>query len=400
MDKEELLKLIEDDDLGLLKIKSKQSAVASADERLVSSFEEINQFIDSNGSEPAAGKGVQEHLLYARLKGIREDKDKIEGLLPLDKHALLSTEVKKIKSINDVFDDDEFGILDTGEESIFDLKHVDMKSRAEAEYISRRTACDDFDKYEPLFIKVQNELREGTRKTREFRDKGESLKAGNYYILSGILLYLESVDITSPEKTIDGKRFRKDGRTKCIFENGTESNMLYRSLAKQLLADGRIVSQRDDEDAVNEHLYKNMSNITEKDDATGYIYVLSSLSSDPEIQAIKNLYKIGFSRTAVEDRIKNSESEPTYLMAAVSVVTVFQCYNMNPQKLEQLLHIFFGSACLNIDIFDKNGQRHTPREWFVAPLNIIEDAINLVLNGEIIHCKYDPKTEHIISSKL
>ena len=170
--------------------------------------------------------------------------------------------------------------------------------------------------------------------------------------------------------------------------------MLYRSLAKSLYEDGRIVTETND--AVNKEFYTKMSGITEEDDATGYIYVLSSLSSDPEIQATQNLYKIGFSRTPVEDRIKNAENEPTYLMAAVHIVTVFQCYNMNPQKLEQLLHTFFGSACLNIDIFDKNGQRHTPREWFVAPLNIIEDAINLVLNGEIVHCKYDPEIQKIV----
>lgn len=396
MDKEDLLKLIEDDDLDLLKVKPKKSAIATADERLVSSFEEINQFIDKNGHEPKSGQGIQEHQLYARLKGIRENKEKIKGLLPIDKHELFQQEIKEIKSIDDVFEDDDLGILESDAESIFNLKHVDANSRAEAEYVARRTTCNDFEKYEHLFIKVQNELHDGVRKTREFRDKGESLKAGNYYILSGILLYLESVDISSPEKTINGKRFRKDGRTKCIFENGTESNMLYRSLAKQLLADGRIVSQRIDEDAVNEHLYKNMSNITEEDDATGYIYVLSSLSSNPEVQSIRNLYKIGFSRTPVDERIKNAENEPTYLMAPVSTVTVFQCYNMNPQKLEQLLHTFFGSSCLNIDIFDKNGQRHTPREWFVAPLNIIEDAINLVLNGEIVNCRYDSKKEVIV----
>jgi hypothetical protein len=392
----ELESILETDPLGLLDVKPKQSAVVTADERLISSFEEINQFVSNNGHEPIAGQGIQEHQLYARLKGIRESKEKVKILLPIDKNGLFQQEVKEIKSIDDVFDDD-LDILDTDAENIFNLKHVDAHSRVEADYIARRTTCDDFSSYEQSFVKVQNELRDGTRKTREFRDKGESLKAGDYYILSGILLYLESVDITSPEKTINGKRFRKDGRTKCIFENGTESNMLYRSLAKQLLSDGRIVSQKNDKSSVNEHLYKNMSSITEEDDATGYIYVLSSQSTNPEIQSIKDLYKIGFSRVPVEERIKNAENEPTYLMASVSTVTVFQCYNMNPQKLEQLLHTFFGSACLDIDVFDKNGQRHTPREWFIAPLSIIEDAINLVLSGEIIHCKYDPHTEKIIA---
>lgn len=97
----------------------------------------------------------------------------------------------------------------------------------------------------------------------------------------------------------------------------------------------------------------------------------------------------------MEERIKNARFEPTYLMAPVSIVTVFKCYNMNTQKLEQLLHNFFGKVCLNIDIFDTKGTRHTPREWFIAALTVIEQAITLITNGEIIHYKYDTDTETI-----
>lgn len=395
MNKDDLLKLIEDDDLGLLEVKPKQAAT-TADDRLTSSFIQINQFVTEHGREPLSGKGIQEHQLYSRLKAIRESSDKVESLSSIDVHGLLKAPSKVISTINDIFEDDDLGILTNEADSIFNLKHVDSKPRAEADYVARRTVCKNFQDYEDLFKKVHLDLREGNRSTQRFTDKGETLREGNFYILSGVLLYLESVDITSPEKTIDGKRFRKDGRTRCIFENGTQSNMLYRSLAKQLLADGRIVSERLDEGSVNEHLYKSMSSITEEDDSTGYIYVLSSISEKEEICSIKNLYKIGYSSTPVEDRIKNAESEPTYLMAPVNIVTIFQCYNMNPQKLELLLHTFFGNSCLNIDIFDKNGQRHTPREWFVAPLDVIEDAINLILNGEIVHCRYDADNQRIV----
>jgi hypothetical protein len=62
---------------------------------------------------------------------------------------------------------------------------------------------------------------------------------------------------------------------------------------------------------------------------------------------------------------------------------------MNPQKLELLLHNVFGKVCLNVDIFDLEGNRHTPREWFVAPLNVIEEAIKLIISGEIVNYKYD-----------
>ncbi len=123
--------------------------------------------------------------------------------------------------------------------------------------------------------------------------------------------------------------------------------------------------------------------------------MLRSLSDKPEIKSIKHLYKIGFSKTSPEERIKNASQDPTYLMASVSIVTAFKCFNMNPQKLEQLLHTFFGSACLNVDIFDENGRRYIPREWFVVPLSIIEQAIHLVMNGEIINYRYNAEREII-----
>ena len=140
---------------------------------------------------------------------------------------------------------------------------------------------------------------------------------------------------------------------------------------------------------------KNMNVITEEDEEAGFIYVLKSRSQEPEIRSIENLYKIGYSKIAVEERIKNAEQEPTYLMAPVSIVTAFQCYNLNPQKLEQLLHNFFGSSCLNIDVFDSKGIRHTPREWFIAPLEVIEKVINLIQTGQIIEYRYNPKDQAI-----
>ena len=140
---------------------------------------------------------------------------------------------------------------------------------------------------------------------------------------------------------------------------------------------------------------KNMNVITEEDEEAGFIYVLKSRSQEPEIRSIENLYKIGYSKIEVEERIKNAEQEPTYLMAPVSIVTAFQCYNLNPQKLEQLLHNFFGSSCLNIDVFDSKGIRHTPREWFIAPLEVIEKVINLIQTGQIIEYRYNPKDQAI-----
>ena len=98
----------------------------------------------------------------------------------------------------------------------------------------------------------------------------------------------------------------------------------------------------------------------------------------------------------MEERVKNAVLEPTYLMATVEIVMAFRCFNMNPQKLEQLLHTFFGSACLNVDVFDNEGRRHSPREWFIAPLDIINLAIDFMINGDIVNYKYDAEKEEII----
>lgn len=377
MDKVDLLKLIEDDDLDLLKIQKKKSSMLTADERLIESFHDINEFISNNGREPKPGSDVHEHRLYARLKGIRESKTKIKSLLDLDEHGLLKQEMKEIKSIQDIFDDDNLGLLDNDAESIFKLKHV-PKITTMPNYIASRKPCNDFDAYKDKFVLCQSDLSSGRRQLLPFNN--EPIEKGLFFVLKGILLYIANVG----EREIIGGR--ANARLHCIFENGTESDMLLRSLSAELYKDGRRIS--DIEEQIN--------SFSDEDKKSGYIYILKSLSEKPEIKSIKNLYKIGYSKVSIEDRIKNAVIDPTYLMSQVSVVTAFECYNMNPQKLEQLLHRFFGKSCLSVDVFDNEGKRHIPREWFIAPLEIIEQAIHFVLAGEIVRYKYDVDQQIIV----
>lgn len=395
MDKNEILKnIFEDDPLGLLNTKPSTSPARNEDERLVASFNEINDFYEKNNKEPEQGGGIQEHQLYARLKSLRENPAKIEILKPYDKFGLLNFEIKTIHSFDDIFNDDDLGILEDDSEGLFDFKHIKkVGERASADFVARRKPCKDFDKYEQQFKKVQKDLKNGKRSLITFKE--ENLRAGDFYVHNGVLLYLEKVDDKiEVQEYKSGSRERKDGRTRVLFENGTESNMLFRSLYKSLLANGKAISQNGDE--VNGSFLETFSNVTEHDEEAGYIYILKSKSDKKEIKEIQNLYKIGFSTTAVEERIKNANQEPTYLMAEVRIVMTYKCYNMNPQKMEQLLHNFFGSSCLNIDVFDKDGNRHTPREWFIAPLAIIEQAIHYIISGDIIHYRYDSINEEII----
>lgn len=390
-----LQELFDHDPLGLLIVKHSNSPARNEDERLLASFQEINDFLEQNNREPIEGNGPHEHPLWARLKSIRANPTKSEMLKNHDTYGLLSTEPKKPLSIDDIFNNDPLGLLEDDSTGLFELKNIKPtdKNRAESDFIARRKPCKDFGKYEQSFKDVQKDLKEGKRKLIEF--KLGNLRQGAYYVHNGILFFVEKIQITNKEHyKPDGKRVKEDGRTRCVFENGTESNMLKRSIEKLLYINGQAVTEN--EDQTNNDFTNKFNNITEDDKEAGFIYILKSNSDKKEIKEIQNLFKIGFSKTTVEDRIKNAFQEATYLMADVRIVMAFKCYNMNPQKLEQLLHNFFGSSCLNIDVFDKNGNRHTPREWFIAPLSIIEQAIHYIISGEIIYFKYDPTNEEII----
>lgn len=396
MDKNKVLDdIFNNDEFDILNVKPKIAYARNADERLSASFNEVNDFVEKYNKEPQPNPAnISEFQLYSRLKKIRENPEKMLSLQDQDVHGLLNVEKKEINSIDDIFNDDTFDLLND-DTDLFDFKHTPKDhERAATDFVARRKPLKDFDKYEQLFKEIQKDLAEGKRKLVDF--KMGNLREGTYYVHNGVLFLLEQINIDRKEHyKEDGTRVREDGRTRCVFENGTESNMLKRSVEKILYANGQVVSENSNK--VNENFIENFSDITDEDKEAGYIYVLRSKSKDERIRSIDNLYKIGYSKVEVEERIKNAEKDPTYLMAQVKIITAWKCYNMNPQKLEQLLHNFFGKACLNIDIFDEKKRRHTPREWFVAPIEIIEQAIELIISGEVVNYYFDVNNSVIAS---
>lgn len=380
--------IFNDDEFGILETKPKNTNLKSEDERLIESFQEINAFFEKNNREPES-TNVTEFKLLSRLKALRKDAKKVEILTPYDLHNLLNSK-EEVKTVTDILNDDDLGILDTDETlSIFDLKHVSSSSEREAsDFVAQRKAMNnkDFATYESKFKQVHKELKEGKRKLVSFNY--ESLKPNEYYINNGILLYLEEVKWDKQVQEFkSGIHNRPDGRTRTIFENGTSSKMMFQSLYKALHENGKMVTNSDEQ--IEKELFSNTNTVNEKDIETGWIYVLKSKSKNKEIASIQDLYKIGYSTTPVTDRIKNASKEPTYLMADVAIVNSFKTYNVNAQKFEHLIHRFFAEACLNLDIYDDNGQRHMPREWFVVPFGIIEEVIQLILNENIINYKYN-----------
>ena len=396
-DKDKILDdIFSNDPLGLLNVKLKTSNVKTADETTLSRFREINEFIDQNNREPKPNLSDPiEYSLYSRLKNLREDEGKMLALEPQDTYGLLKVEKKEINSIDDIFNDDILGMFDDGEaQSLFEFKHTPREiARAEADFVARRKPCKKFKDYEEYFKSIHSDLSSGKRKLIPFHY--ELLKPNNYYVHNGVILFLKSVKwVKQIQQFESGIHNRPDGRTEVIFENGTSSDMMFQSLYKALHFNGKAITENADN--VTEEFYESFTDITEEDQEAGYIYVLSSKSSDPKISEIQNLFKIGYSTTPVANRIKNAEKEPTYLMAPVHIEAEYKTFNMNTQKFEQLLHNFFGASCLNIDIYDDKLRRHMPQEWFIAPLDIIDRAIELIITEKIIHYKYDQQLEVIV----
>ena len=383
--------IFNDDDLGLLDSKPTASNVKSEEDRLIDSFEEINLFVDKNNREPNSSS-MSEYSLMAKLRNFRENETQKKILKPFDRHNLLGYVEMKKPTIDDILNDDDLGLLKTDNDlDIFKFKYTPkLQERAETDFVAKRKPLKEkeFEKYEKMFQKVHQEIKEGKRKIKPFKDVEKHLKEGRFYLLDGILLYIESVNFRR-DKTDLGKNTlrRKDGRTRIIFENATFSNMLYRSLGKSLYNSGKMISEIGN--LYQHDLFVNTSTVKEEDSQTGWIYVLKSKSENPNITNINDLYKIGFSGVLVDERIKNARNEATYLFADVKKVATYEIYNRNAVKLESLLHKFFAEACLNVDLFDEKGQRITPREWFVVPFEIIEEVISLILNETIINYEYD-----------
>ena len=280
------------------------------------------------------------------------------------------------KELEAIFDDPLLKMSEE-EERLFDIPQ-DMRrviAKKKADYVAQRKVCEGFDAYKPLFDKVHQELKVGKRSLVKI-NKTATLAAGRYYYVGGQMLLLEKIS----ELKKSSNRL-PDARTRCIYENGTESDILLQTLRKSVVGDGYAISELQEE---TDSQFFNNSDIASDDKVTGYIYVLSSLSDNPDIKSEINLYKIGFTTERVEDRIANAEKEPTYLMAPVKIVATYKVVNMNSQKFEDLVHQLLKPVQFQVSVFDDKGTEHEPQEWFVVPLPVVDVIIQKIMDGSIV----------------
>lgn len=290
------------------------------------------------------------------------------------------------KDLLDVLNDPMFDSIND-EQKLFEMptdmrKVIDAK-RIQPDHYAQRKVCENFAEYDARFRQVHAELSEGRRSLMKI-SKTESLEAGRYYFIDGQMLLLESVGEMSR-----AANQMMDARTRCIYENGTESDILLQTLRKNVMTNGYAVTELAD---VADGFFQ-VDDIGDEDTVSGYLYVLRSLSDNAVVAAQKDLYKIGFTTGTVEERIANAENEPTYLMAPVQIVETFKIVNMNSHKFEALVHQVFEAVNYHVQIVDSHGETHTPTEWYVAPLEIIELVVEKIMDGTIVNYTYNAEQQ-------
>jgi hypothetical protein len=361
------------------------------EERIIAGFEEIQKFVEEHGRRPQHGeeRDIFERLYAVRLDRISAQKECVDMLRALDHQHLLDKQQHATKKEQEEPGDEalleQLGVDVDGDSSITTLKHV--RSQAEkqaAEEIANRTPCKEFDRFKPLFERTQREIESGSRKTVVFRKEAGFTKTvfnrGKFLIIGGQTAYI--AEEGAPFKAPNGE---EDARLRVIYANGTESNLLRRSLIRAMYKDetSRLIT-----DPKLDGLFG--GEIDDEDQQSGTIYVLRSLSDHPTIRDNRNvIHKIGVTGGKVKTRISNAQHEATYLLADVEIVATYQLANINRIKLENLIHRFFESARLEIEIKDRFGKPVKVREWFLVPLQAIDEMVERVMDGSIEAYAYD-----------
>ncbi|UTG73215.1 GIY-YIG nuclease family protein [Neisseria subflava] len=390
------------DDLGLLADVKPITAKADADAMVLQTFGEVESFFRRHGRLPNKDGNLDEKILDRKWQALLNNKQHCETLRQYDTLNLLRPSEKtecckaeNVVTLEDIFNNDDLNLLDVGNTDIFRIEHIQQRTINGAPYTDEdnavRQPCTDFWRFEAWFKQIHHMLKHG--KAHFERLKTETfLQPGDVFLLHGALCYVADFAETEDRKSTRGNR-----RLRVIYENGTESNILTRSLARAVYKDenGKKVMLADTEalpDILTAH--------NQPDLVTGHLYIVKLLQPKPQLAAYKNLYKIGFTTDTVENRIANAESDTAFLESKVVPVLSFECRNINPHTFERLLHAFFAAQKLNIRLIGKDGKSYIPNEWFDVGLDVIEKAAEYIVNGTINQYRMDNTTGKIVQKLM
>ena len=382
-------------DLGVDAEATQTGGRSAREQRIIAGFEEIERFVQEHGRKPEHGENrdIFERLYAVRLDRIRESAECREILRSMDSHGLLDIgDDAQSSRVNEEPSDEELldalGVGAAPAEDVTQLVHVrSREEKTAAEEIAQRNPCKDFGEFRPLFEKVQHDLGTGQRRTLKYKENAD-VKKGDMFILDG-----QKVIVAELGEPFVSDYGRPDRRLRVVYDNGTESDLLVRSLQRALNKDkaSRRITEPD--------LGPLFSDEEGEDDLpTGYIYVLRSKSEHPFVAEHRSVvHKIGVTGGDVKSRIANAKKDPTYLLADVEIVATFKLSNINRKGLEALLHKFFGSARLDLELKDRFGGQVEPREWFLVPLPVIEEAIQKLIEGTIGNFRYDSEAAKLVA---
>lgn len=364
------------------------------EERVIAGFEEIQRFVEKHGRAPQHGedRDIFERLYAVRLDRLRALPDCRALLEPLDHQGLLAAALTVAAPAEETIDVDDLAVelADVPDANdITVLRHVRTSAeKRAAEEIADRKPCEHFETFKPLFDRVQVDLKTGLRQAQPIGAGRRAIEIGDFFVLDGITLYV--AEMGEPLKTTAGE---VDRRLRLIFANGTESNLLLRSLQRAFYNDPaarRLVSPESGQLSFGGEL--------EPDDVeSGTIYVLRSLSDHPYVAQHRDIiHKMGVTGGRVETRIANAENEATYLLAKVEVVAIYKLAGINRTRMENLFHRLFAPARLDITINDRFGRPVQPEEWFLVPLFVIDEAVTRIKDGSITGYVYDPQAAKLM----
>lgn len=390
-------------ELGVDLTPKKVRARTPREERIIAGFEDIVRFRDEHGRTPQHGEGrdIFERLYAVRLDRLRAQADCRELLADIDVHGLLdgTTDADAIDDLDDNALLAELGIEADASNDITQLRNVRSNAdRQAAEEVASAKRCEDFTTFKPLFDQVQADLKAGVRTTRPFvRDLGMSkadIKPGEFFIVGGQVAYVASMG-----DPIEAPNGDTDARLRVIYSNGTESDLLLRSLQRALYKDegGRRIT----EPTAGPLFHEAASAEVEPDLLpTGTLYVLRSRSTHPTIAAHRDLvHKIGITGGSVEARIAGAADDATYLLADVDVVATYKLYDVHRSRLEALIHRVLNKVRFDAEIPDRFGKLVRPREWFLVPLPIIDEIVARTADGTLAGMIYDPQSIALIPAK-
>ena len=386
------------DDLGLLADVKPVTAKADENAMVLQTFKEVESFFRRHGRLPNNDGNLDEKILDRKWQALLNNKQHCETLRQYDTLNLLRPSEKtecckaeNVVTLEDIFNNDDLNLLDVGNTDIFRMEHIPQRAANGSPYEDENNAvrkpCTDFWRFEAWFKQIHHMLKHGEAHFERLKTE-TFLQPGDVFLLHGALCYVADFAETEDRKSTRGNR-----RLRVIYENGTESNILTRSLARAVYKDGNgkkiMLSSA-------ELLPDILTANSPQDLVTGQLYVVRLLQPKPEFATYRNLYKIGFTTGTVEARIADAENDTAFLESKVVPVLSFECRNINPHTFERLLHAFFAAQRVNIRLIGKNGKIYIPHDWFDVELEVIEKAAEYIINGTINQYRMNNTTGKIV----